>query len=59
VRGQQSHDRDQLFTRAGQDDEIGNAPVRRKTVHRVRHELGASRADVLCANDRVKVTGKA
>jgi len=52
VRREQSHDRDELFARTGKHDEIGNATVRRQSIHRVRDALGARLTHVSLTDDR-------
>ncbi len=55
VRGQQSHDGDQLLTSARQNDEIGKAAMSGKTVHRVGDTFGTGFSNVPRSNDRSEV----
>ena len=51
VRGKQAHDRDQLFAIARKNDDVRNATMCGKAVHRIRDAFGASVADVPSTND--------
>ena len=57
-RGEQAHDGDQFFASARENDEVGNAAVRRQSIHRVRHARCERFAHVLCANNGGEVAGK-
>ncbi len=57
-RGEQSHDRDELFARTGKNDQIGKTAVRGETVHRVCQKFSTSLSNVLLADNGCEIAGQ-